>query len=137
VNRPLRVGSAVNGMYPDGWSGPAAGLTQYTPLAGGTRKMRVRVSRAGWGGPDTPSRVTVSAGPLKTTDGSPSLARTTATREWVVHSGLTKTFVLPVPPAPFRLEVKVSPTFSPAQFGQADARQLGVQLSFSPGGSGR
>jgi hypothetical protein len=132
VDPPARVGSAGDGVYPDGWSGPAAGLTQYAPLAGGAQKMRVRVSRAGWSGPDVPSRVTISAGPLKMTDAGPTLTRTTSTREWVVHSGLTKTFVLPVPPAPFRLEVKVSPTFSPAQFGQADARQLGVQLSFAP-----
>jgi hypothetical protein len=70
------------------------------------------------------------------TDAGPTIARTTATREWVVHSGSTRTFVVPVPPAPFRLEVKVSPTFSPAQFGQADTRQLGAQIAFeAPAGS--
>jgi hypothetical protein len=71
------------------------------------------------------------------TDAGPTLASTTATREWVVHSGLTRTFDLPVPSAPFRIEVKVSPTFAPSQFGQADARQLGAQIAFeAPSGSG-
>jgi hypothetical protein len=66
-------------------------------------------------------------------DGAPTLGRPTATREWTVHSGQTRTFDLPVPRAPFRVEVRVSPTFSPAQYGQGDTRQLGVQLAFSPG----
>jgi hypothetical protein len=132
VDPPLRVQSSVDGIYPDGWSAAKAGLTQYAPLPPGARRMRVTVSRAGWSGPDTPSRVTISSGPLKLTGGSPALARRTARREWSVHSGLTRTFLVPVPRAPFRIEVDVSPTFSPAQFGQADARQLGAQLSFAP-----
>jgi hypothetical protein len=65
-------------------------------------------------------------------NGEPTLARKTAVRSWVIHSGRERTFVLPVPPAPFRIEVAVSPTFSPAEFGQPDTRQLGVQLSFAP-----
>jgi hypothetical protein len=94
--------------------------------------MTVRASREGWTGADTPSSVTISAGPVAMVNGEPTLARKTAVRNWVVHSGQTRTFDLPVPPPPFRIEVAVSPTFSPAQFGQPDARQLGVQLSFAP-----
>jgi hypothetical protein len=136
VRKPLRVGSAVSGLYPDGWSGPTAAYTRYAPLPAGARTMRVRVSRAGWSGQDVPSRVTIAAGPMKMTAAGPTLARTTATREWVVHSGLTRTFEIPVPRPPFRIEVEVSPTFSPSQFGQADARQLGAQLAFeAPPGS--
>jgi hypothetical protein len=98
--------------------------------------MRVRVSRAGWTGADVPSLVTIASGPVKMTDAGPILARTTAIRKWVVHSGSTRTFDVPVPQSPFRLEIKVSPTFSPAQFGQADARQLGAQIAFeAPAGS--
>jgi hypothetical protein len=130
VRQPLRVAGAVSGLYPDGWSGPTAALTRYAPRPGGARTMHVRVSRAGWTGQDVPSRVTIAAGPVKMTDAGPTLARTTAKREWVVHSGLTRTFDIPVPRPPFRIEVQVSPTFSPAQFGQPDARQLGVQLGF-------
>ncbi|HEY7732047.1 MAG TPA: glycosyltransferase family 39 protein [Gaiellaceae bacterium] len=136
VDPPLRVGRSVSGLYPDGWSGPAAALTQFS-LPGDARTMRVRVSRAGWTGQDVPSRVSIVAGPMRMTDAGPTLASTTATREWVVHSGLTRTFDLPVPSAPFRIEVKVSPTFAPSQFGQADARQLGAQIAFeAPSGSG-
>ena len=68
------------------------------------------------------------------TEGGPTLARVTASRRWTVHSNGAHTFVLPVPPAPFRVEVQVTPTFSPAQFGHADTRQLGAQLAFAPAG---
>ena len=133
VSRPLRIASSVDGLYADGWTGSQAGLSQYEPLPGGARRMQVRVSRAGWTGADVPGRVTIAAGPLRQTNGTPTLGQPTATREWTVHSGQTRTFDLPVPPAPFRIEVRVAPTFSPAQFGQADTRQLGVQLAFSSG----
>jgi hypothetical protein len=136
VEPPVRIASTVDGLFVDGWSGPQANLSQFGPLPGGARRIRVKVSREGWGGPDVPSRVTISAGPLRMTEAGPTLARVTATREWTVHSAQGRTFVLPVPPAPFRLEVRVTPTFSPAQFGSSDARQLGAQIAFTaePGG---
>jgi hypothetical protein len=133
IDPPARLGSAVDGVFADRWSGPQAGLSQYAPLPGGRRRLRVEVSREGWGGPDVPGRVTISAGPLRMTATGPGIARVTVTREWTVHSGLARTFVLPVPPTPFRAEVRVSPTFSPAQFGQPDTRQLGAQLAFAAG----
>ena len=106
VSRPLRIASSVDGLYADGWTGPQAGLSQYEPLAGGARRMQVRVSRAGWTGADVPGRVTIAAGPLRQTNGTPTLGQATATREWTVHSGQTRTFDLPVPRAPFRIEVR-------------------------------
>jgi hypothetical protein len=133
VSRPLRIASSVDGLHVDGWMGSQAGLTQYEPLPRGARRMRVRASRAGWTGADVPGRVTITAGALQMTNGAPTLGQPTSTREWTVHSGQTRTFDLPVPRVPFRVEVRVSPTFSPAQFGQGDTRQLGVQLAFSSG----
>jgi hypothetical protein len=133
VEPPARIASSVDGVYADGWTGPQAGLSQYEPLAGGARRIRVRVSREGWTGQDVPGRVTITAGSLRVASGTATLGQATATRDWTVHSGQTRTFVLPVPRAPFRIEVRVAPTFSPAQLGQTDTRQLGVQLAFSAG----
>jgi hypothetical protein len=127
---PARVARTIDGVYADGWTGPSAALSQYAALPAGARSVRVRVSRAGWTGQDVPSRVTLIAGPLKMTATGAALAGTTSKADWVAHSGLTKTFDLRVPRRSFRIEVKVDPTFSPAQFGQTDPRQLGVQLAF-------
>ena len=57
-----------------------------------------------------------------------------ATRSWVVHSRRGKRFVLPTPARPYTVLVHIAPTFSPAQFGQPDTRQLGAQVEFRPGG---
>jgi hypothetical protein len=48
----------------------------------------------------------------------------------VIHAGQQRTLDLRAPPAPFEARVTVSPTFSPADFGQGDTRQLGAQLGF-------
>jgi hypothetical protein len=132
VDPPVRIASNLEGLHADGWSGPEASLTQFAPLPGGSRRMQVKVSRQGWGGPDVPGRVTITATPLRVTEAGTTPGQPTATREWTVHSGQARTFVLPVPRPPFRLEVRVTPTFSPAQFGQPDARELGAQIAFAP-----
>jgi hypothetical protein len=53
------------------------------------------------------------------------------TAAWVVHCDANRTFRLKTA-ASFRVKVNVQPTFSPAQFGHPDTRQLGVQLAFRP-----
>jgi hypothetical protein len=47
-----------------------------------------------------------------------------------VHSGLKRTFRLKTPAAPFRVRVGVARTFSPADYGFPDPRELGVQVAF-------
>jgi hypothetical protein len=56
-------------------------------------------------------------------------------RHWRALAGKQRTFVLPTPRPPFRVEISVSPTFSPHDYGESDMRQLGVQASFEFSGS--
>ena len=130
IRPPLQLGETVDGIYPDHWMGSDAGLTRY---AGKGRTIRVSLSRATWAGPDVPSRVRIAAGPATTgTDGSLRMQKPTAVQTWTIHSSAQKTFTLPTPPPPYRVEVHIEPTFSPAQFGQPDTRQLGAQVEFGP-----
>jgi hypothetical protein len=39
--------------------------------------------------------------------------------------------VIPTPKPPFRVEVRISPTFSPSDYGQSDRRELGAQVAFA------
>jgi hypothetical protein len=48
-----------------------------------------------------------------------------------MRDGERARFVLRTPPPPFRVEVTVSPTFSPSDFGFVDQRDLGAQVAFS------
>lgn len=120
VRPPLKIQSSLDGVYADGWSGSNATYTKYSNRPG---IVRVDVGRAGWGGPDTPSAVTID---LERVDSGRQLA----TARWVVHSGAKRTFRFRTPATPFRVKVGVQPTFSPATYGFADARQLGAQVAF-------
>ena len=141
VRGPLRLAHSTGGIFQDGWTGcpgepcPAATAVynRYATPGNGRGYAVVDVSRVAWHGPDKPGRVLIRVGTLvKGADRQPHLGRLTARRRWVVHSGTHRRFFIPAPRAPFRVEVTVSPTFSPADYpGSSDRRQLGAQVGFS------
>jgi hypothetical protein len=61
------------------------------------------------------------------------LEGTLETRRWTLHRLEQRSFTFKALSAPIRVIVHVAPTFSPSQFGQPDARQLGAQVSFASG----
>jgi hypothetical protein len=117
---PPRIATSVGGLYADGWSGPDAVYSDFAPAHRG--RVRVIVSRAAWGGGDVPGHVTVSVTPAVAPDPKP----------FVIHRLRTRTVVVPTPARAFQIRVHVDPTFSPAQFGYGDTRQLGAKVSFAP-----
>ena len=128
IDDPMRLASHLGGVSADRWMGSFAALTHYeTPSRPG--RLRVRVSREAWGGESPPGRVAIKAGPLVTTTGIPTVGEPSTSSTWTIRSGAARNFVLPTPKAPFRLEVSIDRTFSPADYGQPDGRQLGAQLS--------
>ncbi len=134
VDPPLRLATFLGGVYADSWMGDLAALTHYaTPRRAGS--LRVRVSREGWGAPSPPGKVTINIGLLGNLNGTPAISQLLASRTWTVRSGTARAFTLPTPKAPYRLEIRVDPTFSPATYGQPDLRQLGAQVQISPAAS--
>jgi hypothetical protein len=121
VDAAPSVAEVVGGEYTDGWSG---GQTTYTRFAGAPRNavLHVTISRAAWTGRDKPGKVSVDVSPL---GGQPFSERVTT-----IHAGQTTFLDVPVPPPPFTAIVRIAPTFSPAEFGGTDTRQLGAILSF-------
>jgi hypothetical protein len=130
IDQPMRLSTHLGGIYPDGWMGGFAALTHYKS-PNRPRHLHVRISREGWGGESPPGHVTMRLGPLVVKDGQPAVGEPAASRTWTVRSGMAKSFVLPTPRSQFRLEVRIDPTFSPVNFGEADTRQLGAQLQIS------
>jgi hypothetical protein len=117
----LKLSSRLDGVDADGWSGSNATYTSYSERPG---IVRVDLGRAGWTGPDVPSRVTIDVERLDS-------GRRVSEARWVVHSGSKRTFRLKAPAASFRVNVAVERTFSPAASGSPDQRQLGVQVAFA------
>jgi hypothetical protein len=134
IDPPARVGMTVEGLYADGWTGGTAALTQYITPGNRPMRLRVQLSRAAWTGEDVPGQVTLRLGPVVMHDGRPTIDRVTATGEWTAHSGKSRAFTFETPPPAYRLELQVSPTFSPSRLGGGDTRELGVQLDVRPAG---
>lgn len=128
VEQPLRLRSAIDGISADGWAATEAAYSRYVGHGG---KVEVSVSREAWGGPDKPSRVVIEIGPqVAGPAGIGTIGRVTARRTWVVHSSRHRVFDLPAPRAPLRVQVRIARTFSPADYGYPDTRQLGAQVAF-------
>lgn len=121
VTQPLRLAGREEGVYADGWMGASAAHTQFWSPGNRPGRIKVFLSRTAWDGPDVPGNVRVAV----RRDGKRFGQRTA-----VLHRLEQKVVELPAPKPPFRVDVQVSPTFSPAQFGRGDARQLGAQVRF-------
>jgi hypothetical protein len=95
------------------------------------KAVTVTLSRASWTGPHVPGIARVRVGPITVDSaGQPHVGAPVEQRSWVIRSGGTKAFVIAAPRPPFRVEVHVTSTFSPADYGLADARRLGAQVAF-------
>src|SRR5262249_30606050 len=141
IHQPLRLRSTPVGIEPDGWTtlppgkplgSPAfSAFNQFSTPENKPGFIRVSVSRAGYRGRDKPGKVTITFGRLiRGPDKQPAMGAVRGARHWVVHSGKTRVFFLP-PTPPTRAEVRISPTFSPHDFGGSDRRELGAQVSYS------
>jgi len=67
-------------------------------------------------------------GSLATPGGAPTIGTVTSSRTFAIGSGITRGVVLQTLRSPYRLEIHVEPTFSPADYGlRRHHRQLGAQ----------
>jgi hypothetical protein len=131
LDPPARLRQTSEGVYSDTWIGAEGAFTQYTTPGNRPMQLHLTVSRQAWGGPDVPGRVTVRLGTVVKQHRRAAMGRVIESRTWVAHSGKAHTFVLRTPPPPFRVELNVSRTFSPSDYGFDDARRLGVQVVFA------
>ena len=116
VSSPLRLTDRATGLTPDGWTGADTTYTRYQP---GAKAVFVDLSRPGVPAPPAKVRLElVSKG-------------STLHRVWTARANSEKIFRFRAPPAPFSVRIHVAPTFSPAQFGIADTRTLGVLAKIS------
>lgn len=130
VRKPLKLSRVVEGVYPDGWMGSYASLTEH---AGTSGRLSIGLSRAAWRGPSEPAHVRIEVGkPVLGADGKLTLPQPLARRSFVLPNRRARTVVVPVPKPPYRVEIRLEPTFSPADVGQADTRELGAQVAFGP-----
>lgn len=130
----LRLRTAQTGVYPDGWMGAEASYSLYDVPPGASGHVEVVLSREAWCGKDVRGAIRIRVGTVGISrSDQPTIARVTARDEGVIHSCQVKSFVLPTPPRPWRIEVSIDPTFSPSEIDPSlgDARRLGARVTFS------
>ena len=134
LDGPLRIASSLSGVLGDGWMSSEASFTQYAAPPGVSERgfVRVLLSRSGWCGTDVPGRVTVEVGTVVVERNQPAIATVSHVRRGVLHSCKALPFLIPVT-VPFRVEVKITPTFVPAKLDErlSDQRELGAQPAFA------
>jgi hypothetical protein len=140
VKRPLRYADNETGVFADGQTGcslapcPAANsaYNRFSTPGGRAGYAVVDVSRlSACGAPVGPAGVRVTIGPLvEGADKQPHIRRVTRRERWTLRIGTARRFVLPTPRPPFRVEVRIAPTYAPLHFGGSDQRQLGGQVGF-------
>ncbi len=140
VHQPMRLRRNIEGILPDGWSaaprdGPPVATSAYSQFSTpGNRSgyLLVTVSRAG-GGKTLPANAQLRVGTLVIgEDTQPKLGETLFRQTVHADKDLDTQFVLDAPPAPFRAELNVWPTFRPVDLNPAsgDVRQLGAQVRY-------
>jgi hypothetical protein len=126
--QPYRLAVSTSGVFADGWIGPTATIDVFVPDA--ASEISITLGRQALRFPATPAIATLSIGELALgpagTIGAPAPAKTAQTP---VTEATPTTTALPTPPKPFRVIITTDPTFSPAEFGSADTRQLAAQLT--------
>jgi len=136
---PLRLAHSALGIQPDGWivapdeKQPAfSAYNRFVTPGDRAGTMYVHVSRVA--GPK-PSDVTIRLGTLVKRNKQPAIGRVVAVRTWSVSANKSKTFAIPTPRPPFRVEVTVSPTFVLADLDPrfSDRRHLGAQVAYGFG----
>jgi Dolichyl-phosphate-mannose-protein mannosyltransferase len=133
VEPPLRLRASVTGVFPDGWAGDSSAYTRYSTEGDRAGRVRVIVSRKAWGGPNKTGHVTIRVGPIVIGDDKqPHVVQATQVKRLDIHSKEEKSVVLDAPGPRFRIEVTITPTFSPQELSpdQSDRRQLGAKVSY-------
>ena len=133
VAQPLRLRSSVTGVFTDGWMGSSSAYTRYSTEGGRTGRVRVLISRRGWGGPDKEGHVTIAIGKIVIgNDNQPTIGTPTAVRHLVIHSKQAREVVLRAPGPRFRVEVTIDPTFVPQLLAPnvIDNRHLGAVVDY-------
>ena len=98
IGSPVRLASATEGVFRDGQSSAYAAYDRWAP---GARRVRIA-----FGGGPVPVQIRV--GTLAANGAAPVMAGLTATRNATIPAG-GGTVTVPVPAAPFRIEVRFGP----------------------------
>ena len=132
IHPPLRLAESTTDIYDDGWMGDHSSYSRFSTPGNRPGYAVVSISRQAWGGPSPPGNVVIRVGALVLRNKQPGMGRVTKTVRWTVESGGFQRFYIPTPRPPIRVEVRITPTFVPAEIDRnsSELRAFGAQVAF-------
>lgn len=147
-NGPLRLRFSQSGVESDGWitapdpeSPAVSAYNRFDAASLGPGLMFVHLDRIAWAGKDVPGHVVVRLGTIVVgKDKQPAIGRVLAVRTLTIHSCINPPKLrcatavhFDNPGVPFRIEVTISPTFSPHTIDprSSEVRNLGARVGYS------
>jgi hypothetical protein len=132
IEPPLRLADAALGIDDDGWAGEQSAYSRFATPSNRAGYAVVTLSRQAWGGESPESRVVIRVGTLALRNKQPAMGRVTQTVRTTIGSNGFKRFSIPAPPPPFRVDIRIAPTFVPAEIdpNSSERREFGAQVSF-------
>jgi hypothetical protein len=132
IHPPLRLAEATTGIFDDGWTGELSTYARFSTPGNRPGYAVVAVSRQAWAGPSPDSTVVIRVGTLVLQNKQPGTGKVTKIVRSVIRSGGFERFYIPTPRPPFRVELRISPTFVPAEIDprSSERREFGAQVSF-------
>jgi hypothetical protein len=148
AGKPLRLAFSQSGVQSDGWvtapdpTSPAtSAYNRFDAASLGPGFAVVSLDRIAWNGTDVPGHVTVRLGTLVIgADKQPAIGRVIKTTRLAIHSCINPEILLCStkllfrnPGRPFRIEVSITPTFSPHTLDprSSELRNFGARVSYS------
>ena len=132
--KPVRLRETTTGVGADGWMGAEASYTRYDVAGLGRGLVRVTLARTAACFPQLkPAVGTAKIGPVVVNRfDQPGIGTVTDRREVPVVACQPNRVDLRAPRGPWRVEVKIDPTFVPRELdpNQPDSRQLGAVVTF-------
>lgn len=125
VHGPVRVSAYESGIWQDGWQEEESWYTRYAPMVGFPHKhVVVGLSQKFGCDPASHPQAEISVRAL-------AVRTVTARRTIALHACGNVSATVPVPTPPFRVTVRIAPTFVPAELGDsADTRHLGAIVTY-------
>ena len=132
LDGPLRLQSSTSGITGDGWMGATASYSRYASPGTSSRGFAKLYLTNPFCAPGLQSRATVKVGSVIVVRNQPALAPNPQVRTATLLScDRAHTFLVPAT-VPFRIEVTLDATFSPAKLDSrsSDQRELGARPAF-------
>jgi hypothetical protein len=130
ITPPLRLADETRGVYQDGWMGVTSSYVEFAHPGEHTGWLDISLERPAWAARARPVTLTVKIGALRLIRGTPGMSGVDLLRRVTLRGANRITVTLRTPTNAFFVSLRASRTFTGADLGIADARNLSTMVHY-------